>query len=30
LLVNTAKLHDLDPQAYLADVLKRIISGQSF
>jgi hypothetical protein len=29
-LVNTAKLHDLDPQAYLADVLKRTISGQSF
>ena len=28
-LVNTAKLHDLDPQAYLADVLERIVSGQT-
>jgi hypothetical protein len=25
-LVNTAKLHELDPQAYLADVLERIVS----
>src|SRR5258708_16665095 len=28
-LVNPAKLHDLDPQAYLADVLERIVSGQT-
>jgi transposase len=28
-LVNTAKLHDLDPQAYLADVLERIVNGQT-
>jgi hypothetical protein len=28
-LVNTAKLHELDPQAYLADVLERIVSGQT-
>ena len=28
-LVNTAKLHDLDPQAYLADVLERIVSGRT-
>jgi transposase len=28
-LVNTAKLHELDPQAYLADVLERIVSGQN-
>jgi transposase len=28
-LVNTAKLHKLDPQAYLADVLERIVSGQT-
>lgn len=27
-LVNTAKLHELDPQAYLIDVLERILSGQ--
>jgi hypothetical protein len=27
--VNTAKLHDLDPQAYLTDVLERIVSGQT-
>lgn len=27
-LVNTAKLHDLDPQAYLA-VLERIVSGSA-
>jgi len=28
-LVNTAKLNDLDPQTYLADVLERMISGSS-
>jgi transposase len=28
-LVNTAKLHDLDPQVYLSDVLERIVSGQT-
>ena len=28
-IVNTAKLHDLDPQAYLTDVLERIVSGQT-
>ena len=28
-LVNTAKLHDLDPQTYLADVLERIVSGRT-
>jgi hypothetical protein len=28
-LVNTAKLHELDPQAYLTDVLERIVSGQT-
>jgi transposase len=28
-IVNTAKLHDLDPQAYLTDVLQRIVSGQT-
>ena len=28
-LVNTAKLHELDPQAYLADVLERIVSGRA-
>lgn len=28
-LVNTAKLHELDPQASLADVLERIVSGQT-
>ena len=28
-LVKTAKLHDLDPQAYLTDVLERIVSGQT-
>jgi len=28
-LINTAKLHDLDPQTYLADVLERIVSGQT-
>jgi hypothetical protein len=28
-LVNTAKLHELDPQAYLTDVLERIVSGRT-
>jgi hypothetical protein len=28
-LVNTAKLHELDTQAYLADVLERIVSGRT-
>ena len=28
-LVNTAKLHGIDPQAYLADVLECIVSGQT-
>ena len=28
-LVNTAKLHGLDPQTYLADVLDRIVSGRT-
>jgi hypothetical protein len=28
-IVNTAKLHALDPQAYLADVLERIVSGRT-
>jgi transposase len=28
-LVNTAKLNDVDPQAYLADVLERIVSGRT-
>jgi hypothetical protein len=28
-LVNTAKLHELDPQTYLVDVLERIVSGQT-
>lgn len=28
-LINTAKLHELDPQAYLTDVLERIVSGQT-
>lgn len=27
-LVNTAKLHDLDPQTYLGDVLEKMVSGQ--
>ncbi|HTI81626.1 MAG TPA: IS66 family transposase [Acetobacteraceae bacterium] len=26
-LINCAKLHDIDPQAYLADVLERIVTG---
>lgn len=28
-IVNTAKLHELEPQAYLADVLERIASGRT-
>lgn len=28
-IINTAKLHDLDPHTYLADVLERIVSGQT-
>src|SRR5439155_3585279 len=28
-LVSTAKLHDLDPQAYLSDVLERIVSRRT-
>jgi len=28
-IVNTAKLHELDPQTYIADVLERIVSGQT-
>ena len=28
-LINTAKLHELDPQTYLADVLERVVSGQT-
>jgi IS66 C-terminal element len=28
-IINTAKLHELDPQAYLADVLERIVSGRT-
>ncbi|MGC0397125.1 transposase [Bradyrhizobium liaoningense] len=28
-LVNTAKLHELDPQSYLTDVLERIVSGRT-
>ena len=28
-LVNSAKLHNLDPQTYLADVLERIVSGRT-
>jgi transposase len=27
-LINTCKLHDLDPQTYLTDVLEKIVSGQ--
>ena len=27
--MNTAKLHELDPQAYLADVLERIVAGRT-
>src|SRR5512132_1667027 len=28
-LINTAKLNDLDPHTYLADVLERMISGRT-
>lgn len=28
-LINTAKLHGIDPQTYLADVLERIVSGRT-
>jgi len=28
-LINTAKLNDIDPQTYLADVLERIVSGRT-
>ncbi len=28
-LINTAKLHEIDPQAYLTDVLERIVSGST-
>jgi transposase len=28
-LIDTAKLHKIDPQTYLADVLDRIISGRT-
>ena len=28
-LINTAKLHDIDPQTYLSDVLDRIVSGRT-
>jgi len=28
-LVNTAKLHEIDPQTYLADVLERFVSGRT-
>jgi transposase len=28
-LINSAKLHKLDPQTYLADVLERMVSGQT-
>ena len=28
-LINTAKLHDIDPQAYLADILDRIVCGRT-
>ena len=27
--MNTAKLHELDPQTYLADVMERIVSGRT-
>ena len=26
---NTAKLHEIDPETYLADVLERIVSGRT-
>lgn len=28
-IVNTAKLHELDPQGYLTDVLERIVSRRT-
>jgi transposase len=28
-LINTAKLHEIDPQTYLADVLDRVVSGRT-
>lgn len=28
-IINTAKLHELDPQTYLADVLEKMVSGQT-
>ena len=28
-LINTCKLHGIDPQTYLADVLDRIVSGRT-
>jgi transposase len=28
-VINSAKLHELDPQTYLADILERIVSGQT-
>jgi transposase len=28
-LINSAKLHELDPQTYLADILERIVSGRT-
>lgn len=28
-LINTAKLHDIDPRHYLTDVLERIVSGRT-
>lgn len=28
-IVNAAKLHELDPQVYLADVPERIVSGRT-
>lgn len=28
-LINSAKLNGLDPQSWLADVLERVVSGQT-
>jgi transposase len=28
-IINSAKLHELDPETYLADVLERIVSGRT-
>ena len=28
-LINTAKLHELDPHSYIEDVLERIVSGST-